>query len=60
MLVSVVEGEWFLSLVSDTPGSCRTRRLLFREEAVAALTTTCAQVGGGNYVLWKRTDMRAG
>lgn len=45
MLVSVIEGEWFGTLVSDSPGGGGTRRLLFREEAVAALATTCAQVG---------------
>ena len=44
MLVSVLEEEWFAQLVSDSPGSGRARRLLFREEAVAALTTACAQV----------------
>lgn len=60
MLVSVVEGEWFATLVSDSPGSGRTRRLLFREEAVAALATTCAQVGGRNCVLWGRVGTLAG
>ncbi|CAM9845843.1 unnamed protein product, partial [Scytosiphon promiscuus] len=44
MLVSVLEQDYFAQLVSDSPSSCRTRRLVFREEAVAALTTTCAQV----------------
>lgn len=44
MLVFVLEEEGFAQLVSDSPGSGRARRLLFREEAVAALATACAQV----------------
>lgn len=44
MLVSVLEEERFAQLVSDSPGSGRARRLVFREEAVAALATACAQV----------------
>lgn len=44
MLALVLEEEWFAQLVSDSPGSSRARRLLFREEAVAALATACAQV----------------
>ncbi|CAB1120325.1 unnamed protein product [Ectocarpus sp. CCAP 1310/34] len=43
MLASVLDEEWFGQLVSDSPGSSE-RRLLFREEAVAVLVTTCAQV----------------
>lgn len=58
MLVSVVEEEWFVQLVSDSPGSGRTRRLLFREETVAALATTCAQVRG-NGVSWEHVGGRA-
>eukprot|EP00903_Cladosiphon_okamuranus_P018229 g16768.t1 len=44
LLVRVLEEEGFAQLVSDSPSSGRARRLLFREEAVAALATTCAQV----------------
>ncbi|CAN0354068.1 unnamed protein product, partial [Hapterophycus canaliculatus] len=44
MLISVLEEEYFVQLVSDSPSIGRTRRLIFREEAVAALTTACAQV----------------
>lgn len=45
MLVSVLEEEWFVQLVSDSgSGSGRARRVVFREEAVAALATACAQV----------------
>ncbi|CBJ33764.1 expressed unknown protein [Ectocarpus siliculosus] len=43
MLASVLDEEWFEQLVSDSPGRS-ARRLLFREEAVAVLVTTCAQV----------------
>lgn len=39
----VLDREWFVSLMSDTPRG--SRRLMFREEAVAALATACAQVG---------------
>lgn len=45
MLASVLDEEWFGQLVSDSPGSS-ARRLLFREEAVTVLVTTCAQVRG--------------
>lgn len=46
MLVSVLEEEWFAQLVSDSPGGGggHARRLVFREEAVTALATACAQV----------------
>ncbi|CAM9793579.1 unnamed protein product, partial [Ectocarpus fasciculatus] len=43
MLASVLDEEWFGQLVSDSPGNS-ARRVLFREEAVAVLVTTCAQV----------------
>lgn len=42
LLGAVLEEDWFVQLVSDSPG--RTRRLLFREEVVAAIATACAQV----------------
>lgn len=42
LLVSILEDDWFMQLVSDSPG--RPRRLLFREETVAALATACTQV----------------
>ncbi|CAM9639630.1 unnamed protein product, partial [Laminaria digitata] len=42
VLVSVLEGDAFVQLVSDAPR--RRRRVLFREEAVAALATACTQV----------------
>lgn len=42
VLVSVLEGDAFMQLVTDAPR--RRRRVLFREEAVAALATVCTQV----------------
>lgn len=38
----LLEEKWFASLVSDAPR--RLRHPVFREEAVAALVTTCSQV----------------
>lgn len=42
LVVSVLEEDWFVELVSEPPAGAR--RQIFREEAVAALTTACAQV----------------
>lgn len=41
-LTILLEGNWFAALVSDAPR--RTKQPVFREETVATLATTCAQV----------------
>lgn len=42
LVSEVLEQDWFVSMMSETPRGWR--RLMFREELVAALATACAQV----------------
>lgn len=46
LVVSVLEEDWFVELVSEPPTGAR--RQVFREEMVAALTTACAQARRSN------------